>query len=202
MTMTVGMFQHKFDTKLLRLVIAVIGLLLIEAFINHLPMVENINSTGKSSLTSLSAIIGAVVDTFIFVAIIACARDISILMRSRVSQIREIDKMIMLATWTVVIAMGYSAYQGIIAPLLGHYAGFYDWFAFLLLLIPLIQLLFTVYRNFNPIVEMTAASLERTSLIGKDLIMRNRPAATLAQGELPQGEPPQGDPPQSENQRS
>jgi hypothetical protein len=183
MTTTSETFHRKIEVKFLRLIIAVIGLLLIQAFVDHLPMVENLHSTGQGTLPSVVSVIGAIIDTLIFVSIIACARDISVLAGSKVSQVRETDKIIMLTSWTIVIAMGYGAYQGIITPLLGRYAQLYDWFAFLLLLVPLAKLVFIIYHNLDPIVDMTVNYMERTPVIGKALITRNRSVATRAAGE-------------------
>jgi hypothetical protein len=112
------------------------------------------------------SIANAIVDTLIFAVLIGSAGGFNGLIRARSKRLPEGGLIILLLVLTVVVALAYRSYMGVIPPLLGSQANLYGWFFLVLGLLPLIGLIVVASRNLDAITEVVFASTSRAAVGG------------------------------------
>jgi hypothetical protein len=104
------------------------------------------------------SIANAIVDTLIFVVLIGTAAGFNGLIQTRSKRLPEGGLIILLLILTIVVALAYHSYMGVIPPLLGSQANLYGWFSLVLGLLPLIGLIVVASRNLDAITEVVFSS--------------------------------------------
>jgi len=104
------------------------------------------------------SIANAIVDTLIFAVLIGSAGGFNGLIRARSKRLPEGGLIILLLILTIVVALAYHSYMGVIPPLLGSQANLYGWFSLVLGLLPLIGLIVVASRNLDAITEVVFSS--------------------------------------------
>jgi hypothetical protein len=104
------------------------------------------------------SIANAIVDTLIFVVLIGTAAGFNGLIQTRSKRLPEGGLIILLLVLTIVVALAYHSYMGVIPPLLGSQANLYGWFSLVLGLLPLIGLIVVASRNLDAITEVVFSS--------------------------------------------
>ncbi len=145
--------------RIVRALIAVVGLVLVRLFIARLPMVQNANPILMDSLfgsgyavITIEALIEAIIDTLIFAVVLLAAFDIARNVRQS-ARIPDTGLMGLFAVCVVVVVFAYRSYAGTLLPILGDQS-VYDWLFLLLGLAPLAALVFIVYRNLDALTDM------------------------------------------------
>jgi hypothetical protein len=108
----------------------------------------------------------AIVDTLIFAVLIGSAAGFNGLIRTRSKRLPEGGLITLLLVLTIVVALAYHSYMGVIPPLLGSQANLYGWFFLVLGLLPLIGLIVVASRNLDTITEVVFASTSRAAAGG------------------------------------
>lgn len=177
--------------RLVKAIIAVLGLIVIRIILDNLPMLKEarpifVGGTGMAAPNADWAqiaaqyfnsgqmpqdiqqyatgfifpisIANAIVDTLIFVVLIGTAAGFNGLVQSRSKRLPEGGLIILLLILTIVVALAYHSYMGVIPPLLGKQANLYGWFSLVLGLLPLIGLIVVASRNLDAITEVIFSS--------------------------------------------
>ncbi len=180
--------------RLMKIVIAVVGLIVIRFILDNLPMLRDArpivlggNGMAGPNADSLRAvqqmfntgqmppefrqfgaglifpmfIANAIVDTLIFAVLIGGAMEFNGLIRARSNRLPEGGLIILLLVLTIVVAIAYRSYMGVIPPLLGSLANLYGWLFLVLGLLPLIGLIVVASRNLDAITEVVFATSKR-----------------------------------------
>ncbi len=165
-----GRLGSEVGRRVVRVVIAVAGLLIVRVVIDHLPMMRHASpivlepdlAAGQPSQIIMPvSLANAVVDTLIFIVLVLWAFELNRFIRSRARRLPEGGTLIMLATFVVVIALAYWSYAGVIPPLLGEDVDLYDWFFLILGLLPMVGFVVIAYRNLDLITETAFSSTRR-----------------------------------------
>jgi hypothetical protein len=185
--------------RLVKTIIAVVGLIVIRLILDNLPMLKEAKpifvggngmatpnadwpritqeywNTGQLPQEVLQHAVGfifpisianAIVDTLIFAVLIGSAAGFNGLIRARSKRLPEGGLIILLLVLTIVVAIAYKSYMGVIPPLLGGQANLYGWFFLVLGLLPLIGLIVVASRNLDAITEVVFASTSRAAVGG------------------------------------
>lgn len=190
--------------RLVKTIIAVVGLIIIRIVIGHLPMLneakpiliggnppaisdadwteiikkyanngqipqEQIQDFAKHYSTNFIwpiSIANAIVDTLIFAVLIMSAAGFNSLTRTRSKRLPEGGLIILFLVVTVVVALAYHSYMGVIPPLLGGQANLYGWFFLALGLLPLIGLIVVASRNLDALTEVIFSSTKKVAITG------------------------------------
>lgn len=178
--------------RLVKTIIAVVGLLIIRLVIGNLPMLKEakpISVGGNAQAQAVAqyfntgqmpqdiqqfaagyifpiSIATAVVDTLIFAVLIGSAAGFNSLIRARSKRLPEGGLIILLLVLTVVVALAYKSYMGVIPPLLGSQANLYGWILLILGLLPLIGLIVVASRNLDALTEVIFSSTARAAAGG------------------------------------
>jgi ribosomal protein L40E len=190
--------------RLVKAIIAVIGLIVIRIVLDNLPMLKEAQpiyvGSGGSPVANADwanyaqqyfntgqmpqnyqdivkkialpyifpiSIANAIVDTLIFAVLIVTAAGFNGLIRARSKRLPEGGLIILLLVLTIVVAIAYKSYMGVIPPLLGSQANLYGWFFLVLGLLPLIGLIVVASRNLDAITEVVFASTSRVVVGGR-----------------------------------
>ena len=196
---------HVVGKRLIRVAVAVVGLLLIRLVVSALPMLKNAEPIVLGPTAQEAAALGqktpdaralqeysnlianlaqakvdpsqypnlmahlifpvsiakAIVDTLIFIVLVLSALGFRDLILARAKRLPEGGKMLVLATFILVIALAYQSYSGVIPPLLGSESQLYGWFFLVLGVLPLIALIVVASRNLDAITEVVFSSTTR-----------------------------------------
>jgi hypothetical protein len=180
--------------KLVKTIIAVVGLIVIRLILDNLPMLKEARPifVGGNGMATPNAdwariasqyfssgqlppefqqygfgfifpisIANAIVDTLIFAVLIGSAAGFNGLIRARSKRLPEGGLIIFLLVLTIVVAIAYRSYMGVIPPLLGGQANLYGWFFLVLGLLPLIGLIVVASRNLDAITEVIFSSTKQ-----------------------------------------
>jgi hypothetical protein len=178
--------------RLVKTIIAVVGLLIIRLVLDNLPMLkeakpiligsnaqaqavaqyfnsgqlpQDIQQYGAGFIFPIS-IANAVVDTLIFAMLIGSAVGFNGLIRARSKRLPEGGVIILLLVLTVIVALAYKSYMGVIPPLLQSQANLYGWVFLILGLLPLIGLIVVASRNLDALTEVIFNSTSRVAVGG------------------------------------
>jgi hypothetical protein len=112
-----SIFGRDFGKRVIRVALAVVGLLILRAILGALPMVKNASAIGGTLLTPL-VVADAVVDTVIFLLILSFGVGLGRTIQAGYTRLPDLGKMISLATVAVVLLLAYGSYQTVVACLL------------------------------------------------------------------------------------
>lgn len=154
--------------RLLKMIIAVVSLIVIRLILDTLPMLKasgdsaatNVDESGVIHLVPVS-IANAIVDTLIFAVLIWTAAGFNTLIRAQSKRLPEGGLIILLLILTVIVALGYHSYLGVIPPMLGIQIKTYGFFILALGLMPLMGLMIVVFRNLDAITDFIFASAKK-----------------------------------------
>lgn len=185
--------------RLVKAIIAVVGLIVIRIILDNLPMLkeakpifvgsgaapvgnvdvaqffntgqmpQNVQDYAKQFMLPYIfpiSIANAIVDTLIFAVLIGTAAGFNGLIRVRSKRLPEGGLIILLLVLTIVVAIAYKSYMGVIPPLLGSQANLYGWFFLVLGLLPLIGLIVVASRNLDALTEVIFSSTKRAAVGG------------------------------------
>ncbi len=178
--------------RLVKAIIAVIGLIVIRLILDNLPMLKEAKpifvGSGAAPVGNVDvaqffnngqmpqgiqyalgyifpiSIANAIVDTLIFIVLIGSAAGFNGLVKSRSKRLPEGGLIILLLVLTIVVAIAYKSYMGVIPPLLGSQANLYGWFFLVLGLLPLIGLIVVASRNLDALTEAIFSSTKRAAV--------------------------------------
>jgi hypothetical protein len=176
--------------RLVKTIIAIVGLLIIRLVIGNLPMLKEakpISVGGNAQAQAVAqyfntgqlpqdiqqfaagyifpiSIATAVVDTLIFAVLIGSAAGFNNLIRARSKRLPEGGLIILLLVLTIVVAFAYRSYMGVIPPLLQSQANLYGWIFLILGLLPLIGLIVVASRNLDALTEVIFSSTSRVAV--------------------------------------
>lgn len=102
--------------RVIRVGVAVIGLLILRAILGALPMVKNASPISNSLLTPL-VLADAVVDTVIFLLILSFGVGLGRTIQAGYTRLPDLGKMVSLATVAVVLLLAYGSYETVVACL-------------------------------------------------------------------------------------
>ena len=111
-----SMLGPDFGKRVIRVALAIVGLLVLRAILGALPMVKNASAIGDTFLTPL-VLANAVVDTVIFLLILSFGVGLGRTMQANYTRLPDLGKMISLATVAVVLLLAYGSYQTVVACL-------------------------------------------------------------------------------------
>jgi len=100
----------------------------------------------------------AAIDTLIFITILLGAAELSRQIRSHANRLPEAGAIVFLLILTMVTALAYGSYAGVILPLLGTDYGLYDWLFVALALIPVLAAILIGYRKLDVMTDMVLHS--------------------------------------------
>jgi ribosomal protein L40E len=194
MTTNQNSVGNEVGRRLVKAIIAVVGLIVIRIILDNLPMLKEakpffVGSGASPAVNSDIAqffntgqwpqgiqyalgfifpisIANAIVDTLIFAVLIGSAAGFNGLIRARSKRLPEGGLIILLLVLTIVVAIAYKSYMGVIPPLLGSQANLYGWFFLVLGLLPLIGLIVVASRNLDELTEVIFSSTKRAAVGG------------------------------------
>jgi hypothetical protein len=160
MSDTAPNYGREISKRLLKAVIAVVGLLLTRFVLVRLPMLAHVAPFYISAIFGTDqAVVSPVmlakvlIDTLIFAVVMFIAIDIGHLVRAASKHLPELGTIIVMATIVVIVAPAYSTYSDVVLPILGDQS-LYDWIFLALGVLPLAFLIFLVYRNLDTITDI------------------------------------------------
>ena len=169
--------------SVLKGLVAIVGLLFVRSVLSGMPMIAEAEPVAIPSLFSsasayepLSLIIRALVDTFLFAAIIGTAYAV----RRPLNQVKgapfELGTIALIATAIVVLVLAYSSYESVLTVVVGSGDTYNLIFVFAGVLATA-ALLFVAYRNLDGITDLVFRT-------GASVLRRARRVAT-ANGTIP-----------------
>jgi len=105
-----------FAKRVIRVALAVVGLLVLRAILGALPMMKNASAIESTLLTPL-VVANAVVDTVIFLLILSFGVGLGRTIQANFTRLPDLGRMISLATMAVVLLLAYGSYQTVVACL-------------------------------------------------------------------------------------
>lgn len=142
--------------------IAVAGLLIARLVVAALPMLKNAPSIGNTGIHPLAA--GKVIlDTLTFVVLLRFGAATSSLLRSGYRKLADSGPILNLTIITLVVALAYNSYGGLIRPLLGESESLYGWLFLVLGIAPVAAIVVLVLRNIDTITELVFRSTHLSS---------------------------------------
>ena len=116
MTQGKSILDREFAKRVIRVALAIVGLLILRAVLGALPMVKNASSIGSSLLTPL-VLAQAIVDTVIFVLILRFGVGLGSAIQANYTRLPDLGKIVSLAFVALVLVLAYSSYQTVTACL-------------------------------------------------------------------------------------
>lgn len=116
MTQGKSILDREFGKRVIRVALAIVGLLILRAVLGALPMVKNASSIGGSLLTPL-VLAQAIVDTVIFVLILRFGVGLGSAIQANYTRLPDLGKIVSLAFVALVLVLAYNSYQTVTACL-------------------------------------------------------------------------------------
>lgn len=139
--------------KVIGVVIAVIGLLIVRGIVGALPMLKNAPSIGNSGVTPLM-IAQAILSTLIFIALLRFGAGMSAVLRAGYLAFPESGAILNLAVIAAVVAWAYGSYSNLSRRLLDESYEYYGWIFLLLVLAPIVGIVVLTARNIDTITDL------------------------------------------------
>ncbi|MDA8272685.1 MAG: zinc ribbon domain-containing protein [Deltaproteobacteria bacterium] len=108
------------------------------------------------------SIVNAAIDTLIFAVLVVLGTGVNILIRARSRRLPDGGLIILFLILTVIVAIAYYSYMGVLLPLMGSAGYLYNWLFLLLALAPLVGVIVVGAKNLDAITEVLFSSMSKT----------------------------------------
>lgn len=139
--------------KIIGVIVALVGLLIIRAIVGGLPMLKTALSIGTSGVTPLMIAV-AIANTLIFVVLLRFGFGLSAVLRAGSPGFPESGAIFNLMVVTVVAIWANSAYSELGQALLRDNQEYYGWVFLGLIVAPLVGVIVLVTRNMHTITDV------------------------------------------------
>jgi len=139
--------------KVVKLIMAVVGLGVIRGILGALPMLKNAAPLGETLVTPL-ILSKAIADTLILVALMAFGIRVGTLFHRWYARAPAIGTSIILVTSTLVAIIAYAAYDDLFGALVPGQSALYGWIFLALIVAPIVWVGILVFKNMDAIIEL------------------------------------------------